>query len=94
MNWLERVLLKAAIRRFLEGETMAAIIAWFAGKKVHLTALFTILTSLLSLFQVSIPGMPVVDHSTAIQLILTAIMAIFGRQAIAKVEVATGVKGL
>jgi hypothetical protein len=90
VNWIKRALLRVAVRRFLEGEQMASLLAFFDGKKLYTTAIVSIAMALASLLHLSLPGVPEVDHSTAINMILTAIMGIFGRQAIGKVGVAKG----
>jgi hypothetical protein len=83
MNWFERKAIEIAIRRFLKGEIMASILAWLAGKKTYLTGIAAIVAAVLSLAHVEVPGVPEVDHSTAIQMIVTALMGIFIRNGVA-----------
>lgn len=85
VNWLERVALKVALRKFLEGKQMEKILEWFSGKKTYLAGVGSILLSLLSLVGVAIPGVPILTHDTAIQTIITALMGIFIRQGVSKV---------
>lgn len=83
LNWLERKLVQAALRRFLKGRFMQKIIDFLSGKKTYLAAAVAILHGLSCLVGLQ-TGAPCVDHGTAISEILTALMVIFLRQGVSK----------
>lgn len=83
MNWLEKTALKIALRRFLKGEQMGAILAFLRGRKTYITGAVSIVMSLLSLVGVGVPGLPMLGHDTAVQTIVTSLLGIFIRNGVA-----------
>ena len=84
-SWLQRKVVQVALTRFLKGATMSSILSWLSGKKTYTVGLVGVITGILSLIGASVPGVPVLDKSAAVQLIVTSLLGVFIRNGIASV---------
>ena len=65
---------------------MKNLLAKLRGKKTYFTGAVGIGIAAASLFGVNLPGVPVIAHDTAIQTIVTSLLAMFLRNGMPKAE--------
>lgn len=82
MNPFKALLIRRALKHFLEGKQMQAIQQFLSGKKTYLTGLVGIIFGLVNLVGLTIPGVPLMDHAQAVQTIIGALMGIFIRNSV------------
>lgn len=90
MNSVKEWLFKAAIRRFLKGPQMQAILDFLGGKKTYTAGIVMVLIGLAGMAGVVVPGIPEMDHAASIRMILEGLAIIFLRQGVAKAQEKAG----
>jgi len=64
---------------------MNKISEWLRGRKTYATGFAGLVIGIVNLLGLSVPGIPTVDHGAAVQMIVTALLAIFLRKGITNV---------